>query len=400
MRILLIAPYLEPYNNPRAIRWSAILREWEKKGWEIDVVTGRHPDGSREHTKHIKYFEPAFPSLSAGRKRISSSVPQSKSRLRFLNQLLLKSWYWPDDAFMWLRAARRIALKLTFDKEYDQLITVSLPFSAHLVGQRVKQKHPDLKWLIDIGDPFSLQPNHPLNNKWLYGIRNRKEEWLVLEMADKICVTNTGCIDLYKQQYPSLSKEKFSVIPPLSTLGPIKRPTNLTRTGRTQIGYFGRFFPGIREPGPLLFLLDQVVQKLNLEVHFFGDTSGLLARGNHIPGVHIHPLIAREELPAKMAEMDFLLSYGNNTSFQLPSKVADYIAVGLPIIHVQQITKCAVSKMLGQHPATLLIDPNEFDIDQVKVFLETWKQKELEEETLNMWRAKVEAGLIAEQYAT
>ncbi|MCB0684513.1 MAG: hypothetical protein KDC32_26900, partial [Saprospiraceae bacterium] len=51
---------------------------------------------------------------------------------------------------------------------FDALVSVSLPFTAHWIGRKLKGKFPGLFWLADTGDPFALQPLHPLNNQALY----------------------------------------------------------------------------------------------------------------------------------------------------------------------------------------------------------------------------------------
>src|SRR5262249_10931542 len=102
----------------------------------------------------------------------SSAAPTRPGLLPRLARALygatVKQLLWPDYAFDWYPAARRAALALAASGRFDRLVSVSHPFTPHLVGLTVKHRQPRLRWLVDIGDPFSLLDEIPLNNPRLY----------------------------------------------------------------------------------------------------------------------------------------------------------------------------------------------------------------------------------------
>ncbi len=52
--------------------------------------------------------------------------------------------------------------------------------------------------------------------------------------------------------------------------------------------------------------------------------------------------IPRNELLERLASMDFLVNFDNNTSVQLPSKLIDYAVVGRPVLNISH-------KFNGEH---------------------------------------------------
>src|SRR5262249_55086558 len=129
----------------------------------------------------------------------------------------IRPLYWPDYAFHWYPAARAKAHALEAAVAYDAVISVSHPFTPHLVGLAGKRRRPARRWVVDVGDPFSLLAEIPLNNRALYGALTRRAEAAVLRAADAVAVTVERCRADYEAAFPE-SRGKFAVIPPLLSL--------------------------------------------------------------------------------------------------------------------------------------------------------------------------------------
>lgn len=166
------------------------------------------------------------------------------------NDRVLKPWYWPDDAWLWIGPARRKAAQLLQNGRWDGLISASLPFSAHWAALGLKKRFPDLYWLADVGDPFSLQTEHPLNNLQLYQKKNQAAERAVLKHADLIAVTNLGMENAYRQMWPELQTPIHVIALPLASLPAVPSAEKPDPTGGLQFGYFGSFFKNIRSLRP------------------------------------------------------------------------------------------------------------------------------------------------------
>jgi hypothetical protein len=231
------------------------------------------------------------------------------------------------------------------------LITVSLPFTAHLLGLAAKRRYPALRWVADIGDPFSM-PAFPLNNTWLYAGANRRLEKKVLEIADASTVTTAALVRTYAEVFGETAVKRMTVIGPLAS-GPVLPSQPAAKGERLRIGYFGAMYAPVRTPDAFLDLCN-AIQRLRpswldaVELHFYGEVfPEFLPRLQRCPAVVLHGLRPRAEARAAMMEMDVLLNLGNQTAFQLPSKTVDYLAAGKPVLNLSYVDGDPFREMFG-----------------------------------------------------
>lgn len=427
MRLLIIAPYYYPYINPRAFRWTAIAEEWAASGIEVHVVCSRRedwPDYSRLQGVHIhrvgynslkeifyNYFRPSYRRGEASQPQKSGAPKPGRLNrlLLWLNERLWKPFYWPDDASIWIGPARRKCLELVGRLSFDGIISVSLPFSAHLVALGVHKKYSTLPWVQDVGDPFSLQTLHPLNNNRLYAQKNRRWERYLLRKADQISITNAGLKRAYLQLEPEL-ESRLHIIPPVSGSVPTKPATASLSDNRIHLGYFGSFFKGIREPGPILNYFARLIEAhpelgARLQLHFFGDIfENFLPAFRQYPllekVIQRHGLLDREQAFYWMNQMDILFNIGNKSSFQLPSKSADYLASGKPIINFWQIEADTTRAFFEGYPY-FLHTPLNGDAEAraaVQTFIRTQAGKQIQAAWLEKRIAPLQPPQIADRY--
>ena len=441
MRILLLAPYFFPYENPRAYRWTAIAQQWAQQGWEVHVLCSKHkewPAYQKWNGIHIHRagFNAAkewayhhFPGTPhRGAQKPNPERKKTRLPLLRLNDWLLKSWYWPDDAWIWIAAARKKAQQLLNSGNWDALISTSPPFSAHWVAKKLKAQFPSLFWLADFGDPFSLQTTHPFNNLRLYQQKNKSAESAVLKSADHVVVTNSGLEEAYKKAFPGL-KTSIQVIPPMASPQPNDQNTSIPDPEVLHLGYFGSFFRNIREPGPLLRFLeknlgnDQRWHLYNKRWHLQSkrwhlDTQSPQKRWHlHLYGsifeefwpvfdrfpnlrchLFFHDTLPRSEVISRMQQMDVLVMLGNTTSFQLPSKWADYLVAGKPVLHLMQTPRDPALSMVEEEGQVLSVPISEID-ERLFSFLERSKKWESSEAQTNKWEKRFSGPGIAAKYA-
>jgi hypothetical protein len=352
LKILLVAPYFKPYNNPRALRWSELVDQMLLKGHQVTVICSNF---SKEMNsvipKGLTLLPVGFNSLQEYLilKKQSSTAhgkPGKPGKLAYkLHQLFWKPYIFPDESFIWRKPALKKTLELLESENFDALITVGLPFSAHLVGKEIKEKFPDLPWLMDVGDPYALQEYHPISNPLFYKKRSRILERACLDLADRVVVTTQKMVELYHAAF-EVDKNKIRVIPPLNGLVfPSNFQMETTSCFHLQLGYFGSFFKNIREPEVLLQFLKML---LNLEpgvsaktsIHFYGEGYEKFKLEENVSSlrlpVHIHSKISRDDLLGAIEKMNILLHLGNKSDFQIPSKIAEYICSGKPFLHISQ----------------------------------------------------------------
>ena len=84
------------------------------------------------------------------------------------------------------------------DINYDIIISVSLPFSSHIAAYIINRGN-NKKWIMDIGDPFSLKNNAFENNRYLYKSLNYYFENKFYKKADQVVFTHQESANEHKK---------------------------------------------------------------------------------------------------------------------------------------------------------------------------------------------------------
>lgn len=403
MRLLVITNSYPPALTPRAFRWTAIADHWASQGHHVDVVCAREAstesfevfNNNGVHVYRVgtvlgKAFRRWIGTPSARCAVDGEGDNATVNRLllrwfrgavtRFVREVhdhIWKKLYWPDYACTWYFPARKIAGKLVARHHYDGLISVSLPYTGHLVGLAVKKQMPSLPWVTDIGDPFAYMTETPPNNARLYGWLNYRSESHVLRCADAISVTTEAAMEKYAQVFP-VAANKLNVIPPLFSPpgnSAIRAPV-FSRETKTRLVFVGTLYRNIRSPETLLLLYARLLKTDladKLELHFFGtigDCSSLFKQYANLNGskIFLHGLVGRDVAMQAMKEADVLINIGNNTIYQLPSKVIEYASLGKPILNITNLERDSSIEFLRWYPGAFCMTKEQLssDPDQVQ----------------------------------
>jgi glycosyltransferase involved in cell wall biosynthesis len=382
LRLLVVSPLYAPDLSPRAFRWTAIAEHWAAQGHEIDIVAMWSPGTVRDETRGgVRVHRVGGAIVESVRQRLRGKVqdgsapvaaeaPRRRSIAGAVYDATLKQVFWPDAAFYWIPSAFLKAHALLRARRYDALVTVSHPFAGHVVGLGLKRRFPSMRWVVDIGDPFTLLREIPLNNPLLYTRLNRHAEHQVLSRADAVAVTVAACRDAYEGAFPDV-RSKITVIPPLLSLP--DRPAIEPITARSdRLVYVGTLYRALRNPTPLLRLFAALLQQRpSLSLHFYGDLHDCadLVTGE---GVVVHGKVPRAEAVTAMETADVLVNIGNATPHQLPSKLVEYAAVGRPILNLVSTSSDTAANFLRDYPAALtLTGPDDDSVDAVLRFIDT-----------------------------
>ena len=375
MRLLIICNNYTPDVSPRAFRWSAIAEHWAAQGHQIDVVCEWRPCRSRqevlngvdvyreggrvsERLRHrFRAHEPGATVMNIGLE--NEPVLSVTNLVRLIHDLTWKKIYWPDSSCLWYFAALRRVNSLLRTNHYDGLISVSHPFTSHLIAFSSMKENSHLKWLVDVGDPFCFLEYPQLNNHSLYGPLSYQAERNVFRKAAAITPTVRATLDEYAALFPE-SAGKMNVIPALAHL----HDTDLhiapifPDDGTIRLVFVGTLYERFREPEFLLRLFaDLLATNLSrkLELHFFGVFDG--CRKHFEPyrsllgkKLFLHGIVSHRVAAQVMAEANILVNLGNDTPYQLPSKVVEYVSTGKPILNIVKDKKDPSLEILNEYP--------------------------------------------------
>jgi glycosyltransferase involved in cell wall biosynthesis len=410
-KMLVVTFSYAPALNARAFRWTALAEHFAAGGWQVDVVSAWHAEAPAAETRRgvaVRRVGWAWAERARGLARRQQAQAPASSGAPSFPRRLWRQLYWPDFACLWYGPARRASTALLRAGGHDVVVSVSPAFTAVLAAQAARRGAPHCRWLIDIGDPFSLQEHAPPNNPALYGALNRRVERRALEEASAIAVTTARTAERYAAAFPEAA-EKLQVIPPLLSI-PDAAASPFRVDGAIRILYVGRLYRGLREPRFLLELFAALCAQrpqTRYELHLFGEAhefEGPLLDWKRRLGerLSVHGVQSREATAAAVAGADVLVNLGNESADQLPSKVVEYAAAGKPILNLARQDDDVSSAFLRTYPDTLtLLDrgaaPDARQVEALGAFVREMPRA-LSAEQRERWISPYRLPAIAAQY--
>ena len=400
MKILIISYYYTPAISPRAFRWTTIAEHWAKKGECVEVICSWEPGLARSEIINgvhihrigniaVKMLRKQFKNNDSMKITLNEKEKSKNKLSLFLKWVYDHTWkkvYWPDFACLWYFAALKKAKYLLMTGKYDKLITVSIPFTCHMVGLNIKKRNPDMLWVMDIGDPFYILDTTPVNNYKMYRRLNYLIEKKIISCADIISVTTEVLAKIYRNVFPE-SNKKIYVIPPLISLSnksDIEKHIFLKKD-MIRFVFVGTLYKAIRSPKFLLELFRKLLQTSlgdKLEMHFLGKVhdcsdSFELYKDLLDNKIFIHGLVDHNIALRAMKEADFLVNIGNDTSYQLPSKLVEYMSSGKPIINFISSSNDSSLPLIKDFPYHINIIDNDITKENDVLLLEDFIKKSI-----------------------
>jgi len=402
-KVMIVTFSYAPMLNARAFRWTALAEHLASAGWQVDVVASWQPDApAAEMRKGVHVRRVGWRWAERARKQAPAGSGDARPSLA---RRVWRQVYWPDFASSWYWPARAAAASLLRDKRHDAIVSVSPAFTAVLAAQSARNAGPGCRWLVDIGDPFSLQEHAPPNNLTLYARLNRRVEARALSEATAIAVTTRRTAQRYAEAFPQAAA-KLHVIPPMLS---IPESAAVSRSdGAVRLVYLGRLYRGLREPAFLLELFNRLcsAQKdVRYELHLLGEMREFDALlrdwAVRLDGrLVLHGVQPRDAAAAAVAAADVLVNVGNESADQLPSKLVEYAAAGKPILNIARQEDASVD-FLGSYPDSLTLydggPPAREQVEALAAFVRR-SPRALSPEARERWIAPYRLPAVAARY--
>ena len=206
-KVLIITYYWPPSGGSGVQRWLKFVKYLPSFGWEPHVFTPENPsfaiqDPSLEkdvppeaEVMRLPIWEPydLFYRLSGftGSKTQPSPtalVPsKNKSFFQKASTWIRGNLFIPDPRLFWVRPSVKFLSDYVVHNHIKVIITTGPPHSIHLIGLKLRNRLPHLRWLADFRDPWtewgmwdSLMVSKPVRSV------HKKMEQKVLSRADEI----------------------------------------------------------------------------------------------------------------------------------------------------------------------------------------------------------------------
>ena len=215
-----------------------------------------------------------------------------KSYIKFLIKYLLSThrllesfFAFPDTEWPWLFSALPLAFELVKKHEPDIIIT-NYPFSSHIIGSRIKHHFPNIKWIVDFVDLWSLNHFYPYCRlRYFWESRFEKS---VLRKADKVITCTQS---LARAQADFLGREVSTIYHSASLASHLSILSNLQdkrqETRFFIIRYFGTFYSNFQRKNFEIFknsllravsiLQSEGIEHKPILIQFVGTKSGYLS---------------------------------------------------------------------------------------------------------------------------
>ena len=384
-KIIVITYDFFPDNSPNTYRWYNVLKSWKKHNLEIFVVTAlkgnllpyEEVDGIKIYRVSNSVLDNLKKNVAPAKSDVATQTIESSesshevSLIKKIYNLTWKKIYFPDFAFLWKKPAYKMASELIKEHKIYNVITVSWPFTDHVVGNLLKKKFA-INWIADTIDPFYL--SDAVNNRFLYKNRSKRLEAKTLSTADSISVLTPKLKQAYSELYPHL-KNKISVNHNIF----VPNPVFVEKKAKSHNEVFKFTFVGTlskktREPHLLLkfftYLLDNNKSNIQYQLHFYGNYYQFTEDFQKFDkllnkNIFLHGFIDRNKVVEVIQDSDVVVNIGNHNSYQEPSKVLEYVYMQKPILNVCSIKEDTTKELLQFYPHKFNVESDQIYNDEL-----------------------------------
>lgn len=108
-----------------------------------------------------------------------------------IKKVYAKFFALPDAEVFWYKFNKKEIEKITLEFNPDVIYTTSYPYSAHLFGLHLKEKFPNIKWIVDYRDEWTNNPFHLDSFSSRIKMKLSKKTELKINSACDYFITNT-----------------------------------------------------------------------------------------------------------------------------------------------------------------------------------------------------------------
>ncbi|MDF2933229.1 MAG: glycosyl transferase family 1 [Chryseobacterium sp.] len=375
-KILIITYYWPPAGGPGVQRWLKFAKYLPEFGWKPIIFTPENPsypllDESLvkdipENLEIIKtkIWEPyqLAEKLNKSNKKFKAGqfdVGNNQSWKSKLSIWVRGNFFIPDARVFWVQPSVKFLEQYLKINTIDVVVTSGPPHSLHLIGLRLKNKFPNIKWIADFRDPWteiSYYKHLKLTNK--SDKKHRQLESEVFKNADitlatsytdaenfrknganAVCITNgfdeSDAEKTLKHSISqSLKQEKFT-LSYIGVLEQLRNPENLWKSLDDLVKSNADFAENFR-----LKFVGRIDDKILQSI----ESSSLK---NHIDNLGY---LSHDKAIDEMANSSMLLitNFPNESSKGIiPGKIFEYLATGKHIISFGP-NEADVSKILDE----------------------------------------------------
>lgn len=248
----------------------------------------------------------------------------------------------PEPEILWVPFALRKARRIVREHGIGYVLVTVPPFSALVVGTRLKREFPSLVLVSDFRDEWLTFYLKDFDFQNSAGTRRRAEtiERESVQASDLVVAVNRSSRDEIRKRYPTESERKFRVLPngydPEAFAAITNQAYRRTKSQRMIVTHVGTVY---KTASPRFYLdaVDSLPEEVRsqIETRFVGrvadsELAYMQGRQSLVTLLGFKP---QAEALKEMADTDYLLLTMTN-DISVPGKLFEYMAVRKPILAI------------------------------------------------------------------
>lgn len=383
-------------------RWLKFVKYLPQLGWEPIVYTPENPSFTIQDTSLLKdipasveviklpIWEPyeAFFKISKlfGKKNIKQSdfvTTGKKSLFQKISTWIRGNFFIPDARIFWVKPSVTFLNDFIKRDQIDIVITTGPPHSVHLIGFKLKNQNPSLKWVADFRDPWTeWDLFDTLSLTTIARGIHKKQERSVLLTADRVVTIAPYHVD----RLEALSGRKVDLITNGFDEDDFKNIVR-SRTDKFTIRHVG-IIDELRDPRPVMEAIKSLCQSntelsAKIQIEFIGNVNSAfkefveqdvdLSKITRFVGQMPH-----SQLLALYGQTDLqllVLAYTAIAPGNLPGKFFEYLASGNPILAIGPIDGDAAAVLTKTKAGEIFERSDRAGIQKsILAYLNNWKE--------------------------
>ena len=390
LRVLVLTYYWPPSGGSGVQRWLKFAKYLPAYGIDPVVVAPEEadyalrdesllrdvPDGVE--VLRVPIVEPyaAYRKLTGAgagdRGSVSGKPGESPSLLKRLSRWVRANFFVPDPKVWWVRPTMRRLTAYLKEKPVDVVVSTGPPHSVHLIARALKETDPELKWILDVRDPWSQFDVHLSFGPGRRAIaKNEALERACLQAADIVLGT---AYSMPSHLEPFDTSKYRTITNGYDAADFAGLPARTPASGRASFAvYHTGLLSAERNPTALWEAMACLAAgdagfAERLSLHLIGNvapevTASIEALPELRDKLTVTPWLSHNELLRRYPHADCFLLLPNrsdNARGQINGKLFEYLAVGKPVLHVGPYD-ADNTRILDETHAGLTVPPGDVD---------------------------------------
>jgi len=280
---------------------------------------------------------------------------EQQSLMSQLSVFIRGNFFIPDARKFWINPSVDYLRDFLQKENIETIVTSGPPHSMHLIGLKLKQELPNLKWLADFRDPWTQISYHKELKLTSWAAKKHESlERSVMQKADVVLATSYADAKNFKK----IGAKKVEVI--TNGFEEVKQHIQ-KETTHFHITYSGGL-EMLRNPIVLWKALSEIIQenpsfKEDFKLNFYGslaeDVKQTILDLGLEQNLILHGYVAHQDSlnAINLAHILLLTNFDNTASKGIiPGKLFEYMATGNPILAIGP-TDADVEKILNKTKA-------------------------------------------------